>query len=140
MSFYPTDSNFADKNGNTRPGTVVDKGVTAVFDFDFYLQAHAGLQETLNFTVDELQQGSNDFSYLYSRAAKAGSLISATYYAGLACERGEYYLNDFMIDEKASSSGKGKSDREERTRVFNAARESWGQGIHPDIRNSMFYI
>jgi hypothetical protein len=25
--FYPTSSNFADKNGNTRPGTVVDKGI-----------------------------------------------------------------------------------------------------------------
>ncbi|KAJ6510611.1 argonaute-like protein [Mycena sanguinolenta] len=151
--FYPTNSNFADKNGNTRPGTVVDKGVTAVFDFDFYLQAHAGLQGTvkpthytvvydeLKFTADELQQGSNDFSYLYARATKAVSLVPAAYYADLACERGRYYLNDFMVDEKATSSGKGKSDREEeRARVFNAARESWGQGIHPDIRDSMFYI
>ncbi|KAJ6510612.1 argonaute-like protein [Mycena sanguinolenta] len=151
--FYPTHSNFADVKGNTRPGTVVDKGVTAVFDFDFYLQAHAGLQGTvkpthytvvydeLNFTADELQQGSNDFSYLYARATKAVSLIPAAYYADLACERGRYYLNDFMVDEKATSSGKGKFDREEeRARVFNAARESWGEGIHPDIRDSMFYI
>lgn len=28
--FYPTDSQNADKNGNTKPGTVVDKGVTGV--------------------------------------------------------------------------------------------------------------
>jgi hypothetical protein len=28
--FYPTSSPFADRNGNTRPGTVVDKGVTDV--------------------------------------------------------------------------------------------------------------
>jgi eukaryotic translation initiation factor 2C len=28
--FWPTDSQFASNNGNTRPGTVVDKGVTAV--------------------------------------------------------------------------------------------------------------
>ena len=27
---YATDSACADKNGNTRPGTVVDKGITAV--------------------------------------------------------------------------------------------------------------
>ncbi|KAJ7302323.1 hypothetical protein DFH08DRAFT_977898 [Mycena albidolilacea] len=48
MAFYPTSFNIADKNGlNTRPGTVVDKGVTAVFDFDFYLQAHAGIQGTV---------------------------------------------------------------------------------------------
>ncbi|KAJ7235089.1 ribonuclease H-like domain-containing protein [Mycena haematopus] len=151
--FYPTSSQFADKNGNTLPGTVVDKGVTAVFDFDFYLQAHAGLQGTvkpthytvvydeLKFTADELQQGSNDFSYLYARATKAVSLIPAAYYADLACERGRYYLNEFMVDDKASSSGKGRFDREEeKARVFNAARQSWGEGIHPDIRESMFYI
>jgi eukaryotic translation initiation factor 2C len=36
--FYPTDSN-ATNNGNTRPGTVVDKGVGDVYRFDFYLQA-----------------------------------------------------------------------------------------------------
>ena len=29
--FYPVDSQYADRNGNTRPGTVVDKGVTGVY-------------------------------------------------------------------------------------------------------------
>lgn len=28
--FYATDSQNADRNGNTRPGTVVDKGITEV--------------------------------------------------------------------------------------------------------------
>lgn len=28
--FYPTTDQNADRNGNTRPGTVVDKGVTGV--------------------------------------------------------------------------------------------------------------
>ncbi|KAJ7747641.1 argonaute-like protein [Mycena maculata] len=167
--FYPTSSNLADLNGNTLPGTVVDKGVTAVFDFDFYLQAslpnnqayiplnflqaHAGLQGTvkpthytvvydeLNLTADELQKGSNDFSYLYARATKAVSLIPAAYYADLACERGRCYLNHFMVDDKTTSSGRGKVVREEeRQRVFNAAKQAWGEGIHADIRDSMFYI
>ena len=29
--FFPTDSQFADQNGNPRPGTVVDRGITAVY-------------------------------------------------------------------------------------------------------------
>lgn len=29
--FYPAESQFADRNGNPRPGTVVDRGVTAVY-------------------------------------------------------------------------------------------------------------
>ncbi|KAJ7915685.1 argonaute-like protein [Mycena leptocephala] len=148
--FYPTSSNMADRNGNTQPGTVVDKGVTAVFDFDFYLQAHAGLQGTvkpthytvvydeLKLTADELQQGSNDFSYLYARATKAVSLIPAAYYADLACERGRYYLNEFMVDDKTTNSGRGNFDREEeKTRV---SMLPGVPGIHPDIRDSMFYI
>lgn len=36
--FPATDSQNMAKNGNTLPGTVVDKGVTDVYNFDFYLQ------------------------------------------------------------------------------------------------------
>ena len=36
--FFPTDANNADRDGNPRPGTVVDRGVTAIYDFDFFLQ------------------------------------------------------------------------------------------------------
>lgn len=158
--FYPTNSANADRNGNTRPGTVVDKGVTAVyvqasqkhinlsshvflsFDFDFYLQAHAGLQGTVkpthytvvydenSLTADEIQQGTNDASYLYARATKAVSLVPAAYYADLACERGRCYLNDFLVDDKASSTGRARFDaEEEEKRVFNAAKEAWGEGV-----------
>ncbi|KAH0580660.1 Protein argonaute 1B [Termitomyces sp. J132] len=153
--FFPTNSQFADRNGNTRPGTVVDKGITAVFDFDFYLQAHAGLQGTVKathytvvydenlFAADEIQKGTHDTSYLYARATKAVSLIPPAYYADLACERGRCYLNDFLVDDKVSTSGSGRGryDREEeRNRVFHAAKEAWGEGLHPEMRESMFYI
>ncbi|KAF9467546.1 argonaute-like protein [Collybia nuda] len=147
--FYPTDSANATKNGNTMPGTVVDKGVTAVFDFDFYLQAHAGIQGTVkpthytvvydesNLTADEIQQGAHNTSYLYARATKAVSLIPAAYYADLACERGRCYLNDFLMSSKSKG---GKRDPEEEKRVFNAAKQAWGEGLHANIRESMFYI
>jgi len=152
--FFATDGLQADKNGNTRPGTVVDKGITDVFDFDFYLQAHAGLQghaKPTHYTVvydenqlsaDELQKGTHDASHLYARATKAVSLIPAAYYADLACERGRCYLNDFLVDDKTSVGGRsGKSDRdEEKARVFNAAKTAWGAGLHPDMRETMFYI
>jgi len=157
--FWPTDSQFASNNGNTRPGTVVDKGVTAVFDFDFYLQAHSGLQghvKPTHYTVvydenrlgaDEIQQGTHTVSYLYARATKAVSLVPAAYYADLACERGRCYLNDFLsVDDKMSTSGvsskgKGKVDKdEEKRRVFESAKKAWGEGVHPDLRGSMFYI
>ena len=34
--FFPTESQFADQNGNPRPGTVVDRGVTAVYGESAY--------------------------------------------------------------------------------------------------------
>jgi len=152
--FWATDSVHATKNGNTKPGTVVDKGVTGVFDFDFYLQAHAGLQghvkathytvvyDENNLQADEIQQGTHDASYLYARATKAVSLIPAAYYADLACERGRCYLNDFLVDDKTTSAGgRGKLDKEEEAkRVFESAQKAWGEGLHPDMRGSMFYI
>ncbi|KAG0701847.1 Piwi domain-containing protein [Suillus ampliporus] len=150
--FFATDSPFADRNGYTRPGTVVDKGVTAVFDFDFYLQAHAGLQGTAKAThytvlydenrlgADEVQQGTHTASYLYARATKAVSLVPAAYYADLACRRGRCYLNDFLnADDNVSSTGKVDSWEEEMD-VFEATKRAWGEGVHPDLRASMFYI
>ncbi|KAF8558356.1 Piwi-domain-containing protein, partial [Imleria badia] len=146
----------ADKTGNTRPGTVVDQGITSVFDFDFYLQAHAGLQghvKPTHYTVvydesrlgsDEVQQGVNAASYLYARATKSVSLIPPAYYADLACERGRCYLNDFLVSEDkttTTSKGKSKADKdEEKQKVYDAATKAWGNGIHPNLAGSMFYI
>jgi eukaryotic translation initiation factor 2C len=72
--FYPTKADDADGQGNPKPGTVVDRGVTSVYDFDFFLQAHAGLKGTArpahyyvihdenNFGADSLQQLVSQFS------------------------------------------------------------------------------
>lgn len=40
--FFPTDVAHAAQDGNPKPGTVVDRGVTAVYEYDFFLQAHGG--------------------------------------------------------------------------------------------------
>ncbi|KAK0452977.1 argonaute-like protein [Desarmillaria tabescens] len=148
---YPTNGPDADKNGDTKPGTVIDKGITGVFDYDFYLQAHAGIKgkakpthyvviyDENSLDVDDIQKGTNDASYLYARATKAVSLIPPAYYADLACERGRCYLNDFLKDDGSTVSGSPSRD-EEAARVFNAARKAWGNGLHENIKDSMFYI
>ncbi|KIK27482.1 hypothetical protein PISMIDRAFT_674841 [Pisolithus microcarpus 441] len=157
VKLFPDSSEHADRNGNTRPGTVVDKGITSIFDFDFYLQAHAGLQghvKSTHYTVvydenklgaDEVQQGLNTASYLYARATKAVSLVPAAYYADLACERGRYYLSQFLnADDKSStliSKGNSKQAKEEaENKVYNDALKVWGEGVHAELKNSMFYI
>lgn len=38
VRFYPTDNDSAGRDGNPLPSTVVDRGITAIHDFDFFLQ------------------------------------------------------------------------------------------------------
>jgi len=167
--FYPTDSNFADRNGNTRAGTVVDRGVTSLVDFDFYLQAHAGLQGSVrpthyvvvydesSLTADAVQKGVHAASYLYARATKAVSLVPPAYYADIVCEQARFWIQGFLnlgggSDTASSAGGAGggagtsssvamKRAREgQEQRVFEAAQRMWGNGLHENLQDVMFYL
>ena len=170
--FYPTDSEYADRNGNTRPGTVVDKGVTSMLDFDFYLQAHSGLQGTVrpthyvviydegSLTADMVQQGVHAASYLYARATKAVSLVPPAYYADIVCEQARFWIHGFLnagggSDAASSTDGGGggggggastassamrKAREAAEQRVYDAAVRMWGNGLHPNLENVMFYL
>ncbi|PIL23418.1 Argonaute [Ganoderma sinense ZZ0214-1] len=147
--FWAPDAEHATKNGNTLPGTVVDKGITDVYLFDFYLQAHNGLQghgkathyiviyDENNLDADTIQQGTHTASYLYARATKAVSLVPAAYYADIACERGREHLNVLMNLGNGSPQSRSAVDRE---KTYQTASKMWGQGVHKDLRDSMFYI
>ncbi|KAG8690952.1 hypothetical protein FRC08_010309 [Ceratobasidium sp. 394] len=148
--FFPTKDEDADK-GNCKPGTVVDRGVTAIYDFDFYLQAHSGLQGTTRpthytvvhddnaFTADRLQGLTHGMAYLFARATRAVSLVPPAYYADLACERGRCYLTQLLNTfEGATSIRSGSSTEEE---VVNEAKRLWGKGpTGPGVQGTMFYI
>jgi len=147
--FYPTEEGNADQNGNPRPGTVVDRGVTSVYNFDFFLQAHGGLQGTtrpthyyvvhddIGFGADDLQILTNSVSYLFSRATKAVSLVSPAYYADLACERGRCYLHK-LLQGISTSGGSATSGNEDA--VFREAQQLWANGVGANLKNTMFYL
>ncbi|CAA7266206.1 unnamed protein product [Cyclocybe aegerita] len=147
--FYPTAEQDGDNNGNPRPGTVVDRGVTAVYNFDFFLQAHGGLQGTtrpthyyvvhdeINFKADELQTLTNAVSYMFARATKAVSLVSPAYYADLACERGRCYLHK-LLQGISSSAGSAASGNEEN--IKREAEQLWNNGVGNMLKNTMFYL
>ncbi|KZT01939.1 Piwi-domain-containing protein [Laetiporus sulphureus 93-53] len=155
--FFPTDLKDASKNGNPLPGTVIDKGITDIYGFDYYLQAHSGLQgharpthyyvvyDDSHFSADVLQQGTHTASYHYARATTAVSLVPPAYYAELACERSRCYLNNVLnpVNEQPAAGEKkpGRiTEEKERQRNFDEAVKIWGNGIHDDIKESMFYI
>lgn len=143
--FYPTQEGTGDHLGNPKPGTVVDRGITAIYEFDFFLQAHGGLQgqtrpthytvvfDQNNFDADAAQSLINHGSYIYARATKAVSLVPPAYYADLLCERGRHYLQEYLVADSSSVQGSEQD-------VYDKAVKEWGHGVHPKIAESMFYI
>lgn len=148
--FYPTEAQHAAGDGNPRPGTVVDRGVTAVYEFDFFLQAHGGLQGTtrpthyyvvhdeIGFQADQLQTLTNDVSYMFARATKAVSLVSPAYYADLACERGRCYLHSLLHGiTKVAGTTTGDQAEDE---VHREAQGLWRNGVGENLSRTMFYL
>jgi len=165
--FYPTESGNADSNGNPKAGTVVDRGVTAIYNFDFFLQgmpfssiryqlasrhfsAHGGLQGTtrpthyyvvhdeIGFRADTLQMLTNSVSYMFARATKAVSLVSPAYYADLACERGRCYLHK-LLNGLSTSGGSSVSGSEDQ--VLQEATVMWHNGVSGRaLKDTMFYL
>jgi len=153
--FFPTEAGFSDQNGNPRPGTVVDRGVTAVYDFDFFLQAHYGLQGTvrpthyyvvhdeIGFKADQLQGLTHAVSYTFARATKAVSLAAPAYYADLACERGRSYLHSLLqgISEDTATTATGSAGEEEQLlATYREAEKLWHGGPGEGIKDTMFYL
>lgn len=148
--FYPTEPGDGDHNGNPKPGTVVDRGVTSVYHFDFFLQAHGGLQGTtrpthyyvvhdeIGFNADPLQKLTNAISYMFARATKAVSLASPAYYADLACERGRCYLHKLLQGFRVEGTRTGTDKAED---IFKEATAMWRGGVNgPGMRDTMFYL
>ncbi|CAG8517980.1 1404_t:CDS:10 [Racocetra persica] len=100
---FPLDKKDADRTGNCLPGTVVESVITHPFEFDFYLQSHAGLQGTSRpthyhvlydenrFTTDGLQALSYNLCYIYARCTRAVSLVPPVYYAHIVCRRARFH-------------------------------------------------
>ncbi|KAG9307964.1 ribonuclease H-like domain-containing protein [Chiua virens] len=151
--FYPTEEENGDRDGNPRPGTVVDRGVTAIYDFDFFLQAHGGLQGTtrpthyyvvhddIGFNANGIQGLTNALSYMFSRATKAVSLVSPAYYADVACERGRCYLRKLFhgfVGDGTTTSGSGSTTEKD---VVKEATTLWNKGVtKPGLKDTMFYL
>ncbi|KAE8147341.1 ribonuclease H-like domain-containing protein [Aspergillus avenaceus] len=152
--FYATDSNMADRNGNTLPGTIVDRGVTDPHCFSFFLQPHSALQGTTRnafyfVAYDEifsqrygrkLPPGYSNvaeivhdltlqMSYLVGRATKSVQICCAARYADLVCDRARCYLEKYY-EPSSDNSSVGGSTGPIAADVL----------VHETLRDTMFYI
>jgi eukaryotic translation initiation factor 2C len=148
--FYATKLEDADYNPqrqkgslNTKPGTVVDRGITGTTYHEFYLQAHQGLQGTarpahyvvikddIGFNANSLEQITHQLCYLFGRAPKAVSYVPPAYYADILATRGRAYLYNTLQENHAADSA---------TDSGSLGANEWDGEIHPRLRESMFYI
>ncbi|KAJ5591873.1 uncharacterized protein N7459_002242 [Penicillium hispanicum] len=160
--FYPTADADADRSANPLPGTVVDRGISESRNWDFYLQAHSALQGTARpahyFTVwdeifyprhpaapgsgapgaaDVLQDLTHKMCYLFGRATKAVSVCPPAYYADLVCTRARCYLSELF---DPSLTGSPEASVAGGTEGGRDAPEQSQVEIHPNVRDTMFYI
>ena len=127
---FANDPRDADRSGNIKPGTVVDSGICHPYEFDFYLNSHAGIQGTNRplhchvlvdengFSADELQQLTYWQSYIFARTSRSISGPSALRCAHLAAFRGRALIRgDGMSDNMSVATGSSAGEQVELIRV-----------------------
>ncbi|KAG6379433.1 ribonuclease H-like domain-containing protein [Boletus reticuloceps] len=159
VRFYPTEQDNATRNGNPLPGTVVDRGITAIYDFDFFLQSHGSgtqgiprpthyyvIHDEIRYSADEIQGITNALSYMYAGATQAISMASPVYYANAACQRGRCYLRKLFygyVGEGGTTTSGTQTGSENGTEmdVMQEARRLWGWGVAgAGLKETMFYL
>ncbi|KAK8066287.1 hypothetical protein PG997_013034 [Apiospora hydei] len=137
--FYPIDNKSnksADKNGNPKPGTIVDNTVTVKSHWDFYLQPHVAIQGTARpahytvlhdeiFVVKYKAKAADQLDYAFGRATKAVSLCTPAYYADMACTRAREHMWELYDGEPGTQ--------------FNED-EVTGRSVHDNLKDTMYYI
>ncbi|KAI1182530.1 RNA interference and gene silencing protein [Nemania serpens] len=154
--FYPTERSHADRSGNPENGTIVDRGVTEARNWDFFLQAHTAVQGTakpahyyvvydqifqnmkvpapFSTAADALEDLTHNMCYLFGRATKAVSVCPPAYYADLVCTRARCYLH--ALFDPSDTISVGTSSTDETTQLPDCGLVT----IHPDVKDTMFYI
>ncbi|XP_011688229.1 PREDICTED: protein argonaute-2 isoform X2 [Wasmannia auropunctata] len=105
-----------DRNGNVRPGTIVDTQITHPDHIDFYLVSHASIQGTARhtkyrciyndskFNEDQLEEMTYYLCHMYARCTRAVSYPAPTYYAHLGAFRGRTLIQstNFRLDKRTN--------------------------------------
>ncbi|CAO3587060.1 unnamed protein product [Absidia cylindrospora] len=140
--FFPIEQRDADRTGNCQPGTVVDTSIVHPFEFDFYLQSHAGLQGTSRpthyhvlyddnkFTPDALQELTYRLCYIYGRATRAVSICPPAYYADLVAARARFHRKGENWEDTDATSESMDSD----------AQMASFAVVKPDLQKVMYFM
>jgi len=138
--FFPNPEfrNDMDKSGNCVPGTVVETVVTHPYEYDFFLQSHAGIQGTsrpthyqvlyddYNFKPNELQLLTYNLCYTYARCTRSVSVVPPVFYADMCGYRARTHLKDPALwsgdgSRRTTDSGDSNQDVASQLEALSAA-------------------
>ncbi|KAG0226093.1 argonaute 1 [Mortierella sp. GBA43] len=118
--FFPARPQDGVRNGNCKPGLVVDTDIVHPIEFDFYLQSHAGLLGTSRpahyvvlmdenkFSPDELQDFTYKLCHLQARCTQSVSVVPPAYYAHIVAARARLHSrNEHWTDSGSTETGCG---------------------------------
>ena len=154
------------KTSNPKNGTVVDRGITEAANWDFFLQAHHGLQGTARpahyfCVVDEIFRSTyapngttplpagfkniadvvedltHRLCYSFARATKAVSICPPAYYADILAERARGYKGNVFDVRSPAGSVAGSGGGG----MGGAGIVSQGDiSVHPNLKDTMYYM
>lgn len=142
-------------NGNVKPGTVVDSGITHPYAFDFFLQSHNSLKGTgkpahyfvledqIGFSAYGLANFTNLLCHTYARSTTAVSYAPPAYYADHLCERARQYLRPFFDGENYLKDPhmNNQQRQAEMDRMWNCSgRQGGGNPWHVSLDDTMFWM
>ncbi|EWC44847.1 hypothetical protein DRE_00906 [Drechslerella stenobrocha 248] len=154
--FFPVNPGIRD-NINTPAGLVVDRGVTAIYERDFFLQAHHAimgtarpahyfvLQDENGFTESQIQELTNIWSYTFGRSMRSVSYAPTAYCADLACGRARAWIQPGIDAIRAARpTAPPASDKAAVDELASANLRTIQDGatiqLHPRLRETMWYI
>lgn len=109
VRFFPTNAEGCDDKSNCKNGTIVDRGITRPWQWDFYLQAQAPLQGSARpahyvvlhdeifspssrTAADDIQQLTHNICYMMARCTRSISYATPAFLADRLCDRARRYV------------------------------------------------
>ncbi|KAI8346601.1 Piwi domain-containing protein [Mortierella sp. GBAus27b] len=111
--YFPACPQDGVRNGNCKPGLVVDTDIVHPIEFDLYLRSHAGLLGTSRLThhvvlLDGLQEFTYRLCHLQARCTRSVSVVPPAFYAHIVAARTRLHSrNEHWTDPESTETGCG---------------------------------
>ncbi|KAK6499158.1 hypothetical protein TWF481_011729 [Arthrobotrys musiformis] len=152
--FFPIPSRVQGLDDKTPPGLVVDRAVTAIYEKDFFLQAHGAIKGTprpahyfvirddLKLGDAAIQQMAFVWSFSFGRSFRSISYAPPAYCADIACGRARAWFQHEVekIRGQPVASGSGAGTDLATVADANLRTVSAAGTLHADLVDKMWYI